>query len=66
MPEINIKVKIIGGKKTPFKMFTESCAISKKIMALFSDADIEIVIHGTTTEPIQPPISRGYLDSIGE
>lgn len=50
MPEINLRVKVIGGKRTDLKIYVENLSINKKEMTLKNGAvvtsnDLETVIH---------------------
>ena len=40
MPEINIKVKIIGGKRTPTEVYAEPMAVNSKTLTFENGAKI--------------------------
>lgn len=57
MPEINLRVKIIGGKKTPLSIYVESMAINSKSItfqngAKISNSDFESVIDSAIIDYI--------------
>jgi len=55
MPELNLRVKIICGKRTPLEVYVESQSVNSKIMktkygAEFLEWEIESVVDGAIIE----------------
>ncbi len=58
MPEINLRVKIICGKRTPLEVYAESMAVNTKTLVTqdgvkFTDLEVEAVVDNAIVEFIQ-------------
>ena len=58
MPEINLRVKIICGKRTPLEVYVESLSVNNKTLVTqdgvkFTDLEVEAVVDNAIVEFIQ-------------
>jgi len=59
MPEINLRVKVIGGKRTPLKVIATSVAVNRKTITLKSGVTI-------SSEELESIINNAIIKLKGE
>lgn len=69
MPEINFRIKIIGGKKTYTKIYVESTAVNSRTLsfkngAIIPDTEFEAIIRKAVTEHIVTSIKQKVLETV--
>ena len=57
MPELNFRIKIVGGKRTPLEVYVTSMSVNRKELTfkngkIISDEELEGVIDGAIVEYI--------------